>query len=63
MPTYEVKSRTTGPDTITTVEADTREQAIQMTLDAAAEGDSVEVMQVTEMAPDAEAAPQSKKDK
>ena len=31
MPTYEVKSRKTGPITVSTVEAETREQAITQT--------------------------------
>lgn len=63
MPTYEVKSRTTGPTTISTVEADTRELAIHQTLQGCEEGSTMEVMQVTEMPADAEVAPQAKKDK
>lgn len=61
MPTYEVTSRTTGPTTLSTVDADTREHAIIQTVEACEEGSTVEVMQVTEMP--VEAAPQSKKDK
>lgn len=63
MPTYEVKSRTTGPTTVSTVEADNREKAITQTLEGCEEGSTMEVMQVTEMAPDAEAPPPAKKDR
>jgi ribosomal protein L12E/L44/L45/RPP1/RPP2 len=66
MPTYEVKSRTTKPTVTSTVTADTREEAVHMTVADAEEGDSVEVMQVTEMVSDAsapapKAAPAAKK--
>jgi hypothetical protein len=63
MPTYEVKSRTTGPTTVSTVEADTRELAIHQTLQGCEEGSTMEVMQVTEMPPDVEAVPQARKEK
>lgn len=46
MATFHVKSRVTHPAETTTVEAETREEAIQKTLDAAEEGDEVEVMDV-----------------
>jgi hypothetical protein len=61
MPTYEVKSRTTGPTVVETVQAKTREEAIHKTLDKAADDEHVEVMQATELAPDVVAPTQTKK--
>lgn len=48
MTTFYVKSRVTHPIEITTVEASTREDAIQKTLDGVDEGDTIEIMQVQE---------------
>ena len=49
MTTYDVKSRTTGPITVLTVDAETREDAITQDHGRAARrGRSKEVMQVTE---------------
>lgn len=62
MPTYEVKSRTTGPITVSSVQAETSQDAIHATLAAAGEGESVEVMSVIETAPDV-ANPQARKEK
>ena len=39
MPTYDVKSRKTGPLTTVTVEADDREHAIAQTIERAGEGE------------------------
>jgi hypothetical protein len=48
MATYIVKSRKTGPITITSVDAEHREEAIAKTIEAVAEGESVEIMDVKE---------------
>jgi hypothetical protein len=61
MPTYTVKSRKTGPIEFTTVDAATREQAIAQTVAAAAEGESVEVMDAKEGAVEDEEVSPSKK--
>jgi hypothetical protein len=57
MATFTVKSRTTKPVEITTVEAANRDEAIAKTVAAAAEGDSVEVMDAKEGTVEGEATP------
>jgi hypothetical protein len=59
MPSFNVRSRKTGPLTTVTVEAEDREHAIAQAIAEAEEGGSIEVLQVEEAA--VEAAPQSKK--
>jgi hypothetical protein len=49
MPDFIVRSRKTSPITDATVNATSRERAIQQTLDTAAEGESIEVMNVQEL--------------
>jgi hypothetical protein len=48
---FYVKSRVTHPVEYTTVEATTREEALQKTLEAVDEGDSVEVMDIKPIPP------------
>ena len=48
MPTFNVKSRKTGPLTTVAVEADDREHAIAQAIERAGEGESIEVLQVDE---------------
>jgi hypothetical protein len=60
MPTYDVTSRKTMPIEVNSVTADSREAAISQTVEAAGEGESVEVMNVVETSAD-EATPQSRK--
>lgn len=49
MPDYLVKSRKTSAITEETVTADSREQAIAQAVQAAGEGESIEVMHVEEV--------------
>lgn len=51
MPSFAIKSRVTSPITEATVDADSREKAIQQTVDAgmATEGSQVEVLNVEQM--------------
>ena len=52
MPTYDVTSRKTMATETNSVTADSREQAIAQTVETAGEGESIEVLNVTETAPD-----------
>ena len=56
MPDFIVRSRKTGATTDSTVTAESREEAIVQAVKSAAEGESIEVMDVKEL-PAAEAGP------
>ena len=56
MATFSIKSRTTAPIVEATVDATTREKAIQATVDAAPAGSEVDVMNVEELPPPPAAA-------
>ena len=60
MPTYDVTSRKTDKAAVASVTADTREQAIEQVVGTAGEGESIEVLNVTETAAGT-ATPSSKK--
>jgi hypothetical protein len=49
MPSFVIRSRTTDEITETTVEAETREQAIDQTVTAGATGTQVEILSATEV--------------
>jgi hypothetical protein len=62
--TFYVSSRRTSPIFYTTVEAPSRDDAIQMTIATCPEGDQIEILQVQEDPfPGAEAAPKDAKAK
>jgi hypothetical protein len=57
MASFYVTARKTSPITPVTVEAETRELAIQQVVATAAEGEQIEVLQCNEVIPDAPVSP------
>jgi hypothetical protein len=57
MPSYYITARKTSPITPVTVEALTREQAIQQVLDTRGEGEEIEILQTQELEPTAPVSP------
>jgi hypothetical protein len=57
MPQFEITARKTSPITPVTVEAENRELAIIQVVEAVAEGETVEVLQCTEVLADPGAPP------
>ena len=52
MPVFRVKSRKIGPVTLGDVTADSREHAINLALERAGEGESIEVLDAQQLTPD-----------
>jgi hypothetical protein len=57
MPSFYVRTRKTTPLEIVTVDAENREKAIRQVVEAAAEGEEVEVLAVQEFVPAVEPPP------